>query len=462
MDQVTLPNAGGIDFITDAAGDPDDTMRWRRRGDAFPRVLIDPYLGSVKIGNGTVPPSAIAGGSSTAGGAAPTIDVRDYQIYPSSDARFVSAAVNTFAFAVLEQSIAGSCDFLFVAGDWPTQGFTLSKSGHRIIGAGGRAGMAGKGTRFYLTGGGSACVRIEGSDAGGGYGSRVLGCGISGVYMENQGPTATGLRIKHASLAMFQDVYTVGFRADGGGVYAYNFADSFFLDCAWEFCGSADQTDKAVIKFTGAVDGGETPRWAVDAIRFIECRWENNSDRLLDFREGNGFQVNKIFFFGCKFENSVNTSNGLNGSSGATQAQVWLDNCSHIAFDTCDFTLQQLAPGAPTPLSTIFRCKQATSLHLNGVNFHLGAGGMPKCFTNYFVYDNINGVLALNDVWVNSGSAGAFPTAVLAATNTPKLAQRNIGFTPTQGSGKVAADWFTAAQWCGVHAGAPSASGVIA
>lgn len=456
MEQVVLPNAGGVDYIVEAVQDPDDTMRWKRRGDVYPRVMIDPWNGSVRVGSGSASPSSLIG-------AAPAqYRVTDFQVYPTSDPRYSSAISNTFAFAILEASVAGTADFIFPPGDYPTFGFAITKTGHRIIGAGGRAGNNGGGTRFYLQGSGN-CIAISGDDGTGGYGDRLMGVGVIGVYMENQGTgTNLALRIKHCSLSVFEDCYSIGFRGDGGGVYAYNFADSYFIDCAWEYCGSADQTDKAAIKFTGTVDGGETPRWAVDAIRFIECRWENCSDRLLDFREDNGFQVNKIFFFGCKFENSVSGGNGLNGSAGANQAQIWLDNCSHIVFNTCDFTLQNLASGAPSPLGTIFRTKNYTTLHLIGVQFHCGAIGPVKAFTNYIVADHDGTVVVLDDVWVNSGNAAAFPTTVLAATNTPNLAQRNVGFTPFLGSGKVAADWFTAADWHGVHAGAPATNGVIA
>lgn len=456
----TLERRGaGLDWVAEPSA-PEDTVRFRLKGDLFARVEIDP-AGVIRLGTGSTAPTTFGGGSSPSASAIPEFDVRNYGVYPTSDARYVGAIQNSLNFAALENSVTGAADFMFPAGDYPTYGFQITKSGHRIIGAGGRAGNGGNGTRFYLQGTGY-CIAITGSAGSGGYGDRVMGVGVVGVYMENQGTgTNLALRIKHCSLSIFQDCYSLGFRGDGGGVYAYNFADCYFMDCAWEYCGSADGTDKAVIKFTGAVDGVETARWAVDAIRFIECRWENCSDRLLDFREGNGFQVNKIFFFGCKFENSVSGGNGLNGSGGASQAQIWLDNCSHIVFNTCDFTLQNLKSGASIQ-PTIFRTKNYTTLHLIGVQFHLGAGSMPKCFTNYVVADNAGTVLVLDDVWLNSGNAGAFPTKVLSATNVPRLAQRNVGFTPFQGSGKVATDWFTAAEWAGVHAGAGAGGGVIA
>lgn len=364
------------------------------------------------------------------------VDVTQYGITTAA-----SGLSNSFYFAIMEgTTFAGiPAVFYFPKGTYASEGFTVTQSSHYILGAGG----AGDATRFNVSGTNSG-IKFEGSDVGGTFGTRLFGGGVSGVFINNSGTgTNVGLRLKHATHLTFNDVKLWGFRGTGGGVYAYNFADSAFYDCAFEYCGSADDSDKPVLYFTGEVDGVETPRWAVDAIRFYNCRFENISDAHAKFVEANGFQVNKIFFTGCKFESSSADTNGLSGS--VSGQKFLLDNSSHISFAQCEFTLQQLrvSGGTHAELPTIFRQKDAATLYLDNVQFNFGSGAAPKCFTNFFVLDGATQVLSLSNVWVNSGNATAYPTAVISCTNTPTISWTTSGFTPYQGSAKTIADWIS-------------------
>jgi hypothetical protein len=51
----------GVDYVVQP-GDPDDQMRFWVDGEAYPRVLIDPLSGEVRIGAGLAAPSRIGAG----------------------------------------------------------------------------------------------------------------------------------------------------------------------------------------------------------------------------------------------------------------------------------------------------------------------------------------------------------------------------------------------------------------
>ena len=171
---------GGIDYYSKVATDIDDTMRFRLEGDPYPRVIIDPH-GALSIGSGSVVPSVV-GAAGGGGSGAPAYDVRNYGVYPTSDPRFVSAAANSFLFAVNLGTITTAADFVFGPGTYPNIGFSILHSGQRIVGAGGISngnGDLNAGTILRMDSAtASGCVNISGPDTGGGYGNRLFGCGV--------------------------------------------------------------------------------------------------------------------------------------------------------------------------------------------------------------------------------------------------------------------------------------------
>lgn len=356
-----------------------------------------------------------------------------------------TGAQNTTAFNTYESLFPTAVDFVFPPGTYNSEGFTLSKSNHRLVGA---AGMFGSVLNFTKSGTGGALVTILGT-AVGGFDGRVEGCGLERLTLTNSAAEDNrALVVKHATGCVFQYLKIELFRGQGA-VYASNFADSMFFHCDWQFCGSTDDSDYAVIQF--GYDGNGV--WGVDQITFLRCKWEVNGDRLLDFRDGSGFFINKINFISCKFESSGTESYKMGGSLSTNGAQFWLQGCSNINYIGCDFTLQDLRAGHAI-LPTIFRLKGSSDVHLATCQFNFGSGSSPKCFTNFFVCDASAQLLVLTDVWINSGNSTAFPTVVLKATNTPRLSMSNVGFTPTQGGSKVATAFYTSAEW--------SSGGVIA
>lgn len=376
-----------------------------------------------------------------AGDVTRVINVQNHGVLPAN-----SGATNSYNFAVLEAATTGAADFYFPGGSYDTWGFGLSKSGHRIVGDGGSSYAMGKGTRFRLTTTG-VCVTIAGTDAGGGYGTRLFGCGVEGVFLANASTlTNIGMKTKYVSHMTHRDIWWSGFRGDGGALSMHNTSDSRFHDCYFEYCGSTDGTNKAVIRMTGQADGAETSYWGVDQTTFDLCRFEVCGDRILKI-ENVSHGVAKIRFEGCKFEASGSDSNGINGSNDANQAQFWIDNGSWVVFHSCDFTLQNRQSAYVQP--TMFRLKNNAFVTLNQCQFQFGSGAFPQVFTNMFVLDAAVQLLVLTDVWMNSGNSTAFPTNVISCTNSPRVTSHNCGFTPTQGGSKTLSDWITGATQSG-------------
>lgn len=345
-----------------------------------------------------------------------------------------SAAVNTFNFNVNAAAISTPVDFVFEDGTYQTNGFQVTNSNQRIIGQGSISGTSNSGgTKFVMNGTGD-CVLFRGDDAS--YDVRLFGVGLERVMLYNNGTsTNRGLVIKHVTCSYFRDVHVQNFRGDGGGLFAYNFADSNFYDCSFSWCGSASNSTNAVIKFTGTTEGGDSAIWAVDSIRFFGCRWEVNQDRIVTFEDGNSFYVNKIAFIGCKFE-----SNEVSGANDSNQSQFHIQNCSFIHFVGCDWTYNTRTTAHVLPCcirvyntSTVFITDSVWSFQSSQI------------FTNFIVANSSAGLVSLANFWVNGGTG--FPTLVLKASNTPRLSQKGVGFTPNTGGSKVATDWYTSAEW---------------
>lgn len=387
-------------------------------------------------------------------GTRPCVNVTGWGVLRSTDAGYVSPGLNAINFALMVAQYPAGADFFFPVGNYPTTGFTLYNDGQRIIGCGGAAadgtwdGSRGTVIRKYdAPGGPSPTILIAGTDntAGGGYGTRVNGAAVEGVLLYNSGSDLNiGIKTKYVTHAILTDVYIIGFRANGGALYIQNTADSQYWDLGIEFCGSRDGTNKAAILVTGQPDAGESSYWAGDELRFMNMRMEVCGDRHIHLANVN-FSVPKIRFLACKFENSGNDTNGMNGTNDANQSTFQLDSSQFVLFHGCDFTLQDRQ--AAFVLPTMFRTSGTSFLTISDSEFQFGSGSRPKVFDRFVTMDGGNSLLTLSNVWVNSGNSGSFPTTVLKGTNTPRLAQKCVGFTPTQGGSKVATDWYTAAEW---------------
>lgn len=363
-------------------------------------------------------------------------------------------AENTFIFNSTAVNETGPCDWVFPQPFYPSLGFAITHKYQRFV-----SGAGWGGTVIDMQANTGHCLSFIGDGVS--YDSRLRGGGIIGIKTTNSGgTTGSALYIRHATHMLFERWWTDGFRGFGGQLNSSDFADSLFLGCDAEYCGSVDDSDKPAI-FMGNIN--DNALWNNDAHVWLKCRWEVCGDRIFECRQGSGVGanlfVNKIFLIGCKTESA-----DLGGSAG-NGAQFYLDNVDSFNVMCHDFTLQDKRVGHAI-IPTIFKVVNTSSLHLSTATFNVGSGTKPQCFTNFFNFTGGDSLLSLNDVWINSGNAGAIPAPPgflpLKATNTPRLSQRGCGFKGTFGQSKVASDWFIGAEWRGIHAGAPSAGGVIA
>jgi hypothetical protein len=266
--------------------------------------------------------------------------------------------------------------------------------------------------------------------------------------------TNIGLRLRHLTHFIIKDVSVSSFRGLGGGMQFYNAMDGSVYDCCVDFCGSSDASNLAAVYFTykALVEGGNAED-ACNEIKFFRFRMENCSDRYMWFESGAGLQTNRIQFVASKFENSQTGGNSTNGTNDTNQATFLYTNASHISYTTCDFTFQNRQTAFVLP--RMHYLVGGSSVSFTDVDFAFGSGSFPKVYT-YFVEatGSGNNFLQLQGVVINSGNSTAFPTLVLKGTNSPKLAMASVMFAPFQGAGKVATDFYTAAEW--------STAGVIA
>lgn len=390
--------------------------------------------------------SAITGEATTL-----AIDVTQYGVLQSDHPDFVDAATNAANFNAIEAFITGACVFWFPPGTYPTTGFQLTKRGHKILGAGGMSAIfsgnpSKAGTIFRMTGTG-ACLDLQGSNTVGG---RRYGLQVEGVKLENAGTgTNIGLRMRHLTHFILRDIAITSFRGHGGGIQFYNSMDGRCYDISIDFCGSADGTNKAAMLFTeAAVAEGGTAEDACNEITFYGIRMENISDRYIEFHSGSGLITNRIRFIGGKFESSQNDTNGLRGSNDSSQAVFLYVNSSEIQYVCCDFAMQDVHSAVTWEIRRMHYLTGGSSVFMDSVIFAIGAGSFPKVFTTMIeATGSGSNLVALSNVMLNSGNSTAFPDTFLKGSNSPKLWQSNVGFGPFQGSGKVATDWYTAAEW---------------
>lgn len=366
-----------------------------------------------------------------------TINVQDFGVLPSN-----SGSVNAFTFNLNEGStttypLAGiyATQFFFPIGTYATTGFGITKSNHEVISG---TGMYGAVVNYVGAGTGGSCWYVRGSPTGGGYGNRLDGVRFENMLMTNGAAQNNKcFTLRHITGMVFTHLMIQAFRGDGT-VDGSNFSDSHFYHCDWQFCASNDDSDFPVLKFW--YDGNGL--WGCDALTFFRCKLEVNGDRLIYIAGSSGFRINKVTFLATKFENTGTESYKMGGSS--TGAQVWVEEASNISFVNVDMTLQDLRAGHAI-LPTIFRLKGSTDVHCIQLVFSFGSGGRAKCFNYFFILDNGSQVLTLVDVWVNCGdvSGAAFPNQVISCTGSPRVVYRCVGFDPTNGSAKTAADWIT-------------------
>lgn len=398
-------------------------------------TAIETLEGLVGAAAGT-PGSHAARIAALEAGGTQVIDVRDMGLTEGSGA---SASTNSFNFGF--NAATGPAIYYFPSGRWNNTGLLITQSNQSIKGAGAGA------TTLYYQGSAAApdnwCVEFLGpaDDVSSG---RIYHNGLSDLSIDNHGSqsnnNAIGLKIRNVTHLRVERVAFNTWR--GSAVEASNFADSSFTWVEFDFCGSANDGNLAVINFNGTQTS-----WAVDQIRFAFCRWENNGDRIFDFRQGNGNLVNKIQCVQCKFENSVTTGNGI-GGTGATMSQFYLDTCHWVTFVQCEFTLQELR-SAHAIIDTCFRLIGEVFLTMTDCWFNFSKATKP--FTNLFLTDSATAhLITLSNVWINVTNAAAFQTDVInvSAAGSPfvVVCTKGCGWTPALGSAKGAGDWINGSQ----------------
>lgn len=182
------------------------------------------------------------------------------------------------------------------------------------------------------------------------------GCSDIGLYSNGMGNDTIGVSIVGGTHIDFINTHWDNFGRNA--VNASMYADSVFINCEFDFCGSGGHNgvwpaaDNAVIYF----HSGEN--WAVDAIKFYGCRFENVGNRVVHF-EGQPspyFGVNKINFTDCKFE----------GHHVGGDASFYMRYGSFITFSNCNIVLHDLAPGA-TVIEDMFLFRDMTEINFTNV-----------------------------------------------------------------------------------------------
>ena len=431
------------------------TSTWPAAVDVFPRPtsgvslqsnpneadLVNVHSDAIQNLQGVVGATGVLGThaariSSLEAGGTQVIDVRDMNLTEGAGA---DAATNTFNFVFY--GTAAPAIFYFGPGQWNNISLTITHSDQHIIGH-----STGSTTLYYkgsAAAPNNACVVFVGpaddTQAG-----RIYHNGVRDVTIANHGSqsnnNAIGLKLRNVTHLRVDRVAFGTWR--GSAIEASNFADSSFTWCEFDYCGSGNDADLAVVTFNGTQTS-----WAVDQVKFAFCRWENCGDRIFDFRQGNGHLVNKIQCIQCKFENSVNTGNGIGGSAG-NGAQFYFDTCHWVTFVQCEFTLQQFRDGSHTIIPTCFRMVGETFLSLTDCWFNFGSGDRPKIFTNFFLLgSSTTAVLTLHNVWLNNSASNGtpYPTDVIntvaAGSPFPVVVSTGCGYTPLRGSALELGDW---------------------
>lgn len=319
--------------------------------------------------------------------------------------------------------------FVFPKGIYRHTGLTIPFSNIFLEGATPRSSIL-KYTGSRADGG----IYFKGIDRGD-YTGRIESGGLRYLTLENAGTAASiGVKIRSATAMIFDHVNWSGWRGVGGCINARDWADSHLIEPEGDFCGSADDTDKALFDFTalptssaelnttnnGGVDrtsqGGE---WAVDRIRFWGGRFENNGDRIFNFVAGNGHFVAKIALYSTKVENSVTDGNGIGGSN-PNGAQFYLGNVLGFEWYGLETTLQNMRTGHAT-IPTCFFIDGCYQVRLIGT-MSMGSNGTQKVFTTLVTTNGGAGIHYELFFTNGDGTGAALPTQCFKWTGSPARA----------------------------------------
>lgn len=253
---------------------------------------------------------------------------------------------------------------------------------------------------------------------------RLYWCGMEDLTLDNHGNgNSTALDQFATTHFEARNVRFLAFR--GKTIKGGNHADSFYVQCHFDYCGSNDGSMRAVIDFG---TNGSTA-WAVDAIAFVTCRWEQCGERIVNCVSNTGANlfVNKIkFVAGCKFENSNEDTNGMFAGFGTGSMPFVFSNCGGIMFSDFEITLQTLYNGVyTTAMQAMFLLTGSNGFLMTNGYISLGSrGANKKVFTSYFDVDGGTCLFWTNLV-LTSGNDGCYPTSVWKWSNTPTKVQRH-------------------------------------
>lgn len=250
------------------------------------------------------------------------------------------------------------------------------------------------------------------------------------IKLKNGGNAfSTGIQVDSASHAIYERVIFSAFRKNA--IRGSYYMDAEINECQFDFCGSANDSDNAAVYI------GE----GCNSLRFVNCRFENTTDRTLHLTKGAG-STNKIRFYGCKFESSTADGNGM----GGTDSQFYLDGVAFVAFTACDFTFQRLQNGTHAIVPALFHVQGSSAISFADCYFPNGSLGAVKPFTSYFWMDGssaANTACSWSNCVFTSGNAASPPTQTFlwAGTNR-KISRSGVswgfvsgGGTPTMDSG---------------------------
>lgn len=298
----------------------------------------------------------------------------------------------------------------------------------------------GEGATIVRTTGASAfpAFEIRGQSNNNDFTKRVFYGGFLNleVLCNTSSVDTSAFKIRSATHTMFHKVHVQGFRGHGSVIHARDWADSDLYECASDFCGSIDDSDKALFDFTclpiGDADLNATNNtyhggsgldrtasgggWAVDRIRWWGGRFEDNGDRICYWRAGNGRYVAKMNFFGTKFESSNNASYGMGGNA-VTGAAFYMSEVQGCQFTGCDVTLQRIRSGHAT-IPAMFHLVTPNGFAFRGGSISVGSNSSDKCFTSWFKIDGGWGVRI--DPTLHAPNDGAYPTQVFELINSPR------------------------------------------
>lgn len=337
-----------------------------------------------------------------------------------------TAAANSTAMNVMVTlANLGPVEIVIPAGTYNVNTTTVTQNYVTIRGA----GMFATILNYQGSSAGASAFYFQGAD-----GARTQNCNISDLQIYNSGNSdSIGVRYFGGTHHWLHRVNLTGFRrhAIKGG----NFADSWVHDCTFDFCGSADDSDYAIIHF----DDDGSAEWGVDEIHFHGCRFENISDRIL-FCDGATMSVAKLRFVDCKFESSTLDGNGLSGTTSSFELQ----SVHGSSFIGCDFTLQGLQGGTHAIIPAMFRLDGCLGITFSDCYWANGSVGAYKPYTTFFDCDgtgSTNYGLAWSNCFFATFNASAPPTYVWTWTGTnAKVGRINCDWAYVQGGGSPSLD----------------------